>query len=261
MISNKLSSPSGKFFHHLTHVPSGTTIIEHLNELKSRRSAAELFISAMEYPKKQLENRTRLGSIDGRSIGVIPWATAAQVLNLHEKIRSFDSKYSPDFRNKNQLRKMPIISEFFDSPDHCRVTEFTLEFRLCGKNGCHLCQLVGRSIRTPDVDIGKMNLREEVLRFIDLTIPNPTDRDHYLSPKETRRHINKQSPSQEMLRSFIPNPKLNSTEAKITASAKTHDKMFDFRASKVRGIMYCNSCLAPRCFYSDHCVRSQEGPT
>ncbi len=35
--------------------------------------------------------------------------------------------------------------------------------------------------------------------------------------------------------------------------------MHDFHASKVRGVLYCDTCSAPRCFYLTHCVGSRDG--
>mmetsp|Transcript_14388 Transcript_14388/g.28841 ORF Transcript_14388/g.28841 Transcript_14388/m.28841 type:complete len:111 (+) Transcript_14388:47-379(+) len=95
---------------------------------------------------------------------------------------------------------------------------------------------------------------------MDMPIPNPCDSSHFLSPSDTRKYIDSKNPSLEMLKSYIPNPKLHSQEKRAVASAKAADKQRDFRASKIRGVLHCDTCSAPRCFYSTHCVGSRDEP-
>ncbi len=64
-----------------------------------------------------------------------------------------------------------------------------------------------------------------------------------------------------MLLSYIPNDKLDSEEKNAVALAKAADKEHYYHATRVCGIVYCDSCSAPRCFYSAHSVGSRHGPT
>lgn len=84
-----------KFIKHLT--------IEHLQDLKLRKTAKESFSAAMDVPKKCLEEHTAMGEISGRPIGVIDWATAESVSDLHKKLCAYDTDFKPEYRNKSQL--------------------------------------------------------------------------------------------------------------------------------------------------------------
>ena len=80
---------------------------------------------------------------------------------------------------KSRLNKMPLVFEFFNSIYHCQMTEYTIEFQVCGVYGCHICGRVERSFRDPVTSNGE--LRKEMLRWLDPPAVNPTDRDHFLS--------------------------------------------------------------------------------
>ncbi len=64
-----------------------------------------------------------------------------------------------------------------------------------------------------------------------------------------------------MLYSYTPNEKLVLEEKHAVAPAKTADKEHYYHETRVHGIVYCDSCSAPRCFYSAHSVGSGDGPT
>eukprot|EP00957_Ditylum_brightwellii_P200715 15300698-Ditylum_brightwellii.AAC.1 len=52
-------------------------------------------------------------------------------------------------------------------------------------------------------------------------------------------------PSFEALKNEIHNPKLDSEEKKAVAFARNWDSNHDFRATKVRATIPCDSCGAP----------------
>ncbi len=167
----------------------------------------------MALPKRVLEDDTHMGKIDGRDIGVSKWFTADQVVSLQEKIKTFEPNYHPDFQNRSHLQQRPIIQEFFDSLDNCQMTEFSFELCLCGKDACTICQQIGRTVETPNVSVGKHNLREELLWFTTMPIPNPMDPKHFLSPQDNHEFVEKKKPSLEILKSYIPNTNINSKGA------------------------------------------------
>lgn len=130
--TNDTHTLTGKFVRFLTWVPPSKFAQEHLDEVKSSKTASKAFKYAMGLPKKILEAGTVGGKIDGCAIGVSNWVTSAEVLALQDKICSYEPYYQPEFRNKSHLRLMPQIKKFFESPDHCRITDFSFELRLCG---------------------------------------------------------------------------------------------------------------------------------
>ncbi len=136
---------------------------------------------AIDSPKKILEDSTVAGRINGQPIGVSQWATSAQVLALQEKIRSYKPNFQPKYCNKSHLHHMPNIKEFFNSPDHCRTTDFSFKLHLCGKTGCSISEKVGRTVNTPNVNIGKYNLCDEILHITTMPVPNTRPRPLSLS--------------------------------------------------------------------------------
>ncbi len=64
-----------------------------------------------------------------------------------------------------------------------------------------------------------------------------------------------------MLKSFTPDTKNDSKESRAKTFVKALDKIVDFHASKVCGVMYCDSCTDRRCFCSDNYIGSKGSPT
>ena len=74
---------------------------------------------------------------------------------------------------------MPDLSEFLSDVNHCRMSEYTLEFRLCRKANCNMCEKMGRKVRTPVTFVNGYNLRDEMLRWQDLATVNDADSEHF----------------------------------------------------------------------------------
>ena len=82
---------------------------------------------------------------------------------LHDAQKCFDASYDPNIRSRSQLKHMQKIEELLESLEHFGETEYSFEIRFCGKEGCGICAVFGRSVRT---SCGVNNkTREEVLRF------------------------------------------------------------------------------------------------
>ena len=247
---------AGKIVTKLTTIPQGSSIQQHILHLKERGTASESFASAMQHPTNILEGL----DLDGRPMEVTDYATKNDCSIITDSLKKYDPCYSESYRSMHQLSKMPDIEEFIKSPDHCRRTEYTVEFRLCGKPNCDICKKVGRSVRTPNVTVNGQNLRNEMLRFTTLPVPNEDDPDHYLPSAEARKHIEDNNLSAEDLKKHLPT-KLNTEEKKAVAEAKAKDKQHDFHATKVRATADCSLCGAVRVICSKNKVGSPGGPT
>ena len=154
-------------------------------------SAHDAYISAMMYPQRLDEERFRNLTLDGRPVVVQNYATEEDVDLLREALSKFCPNFSEDYRSKSQLSKMPEIKRLLESPDHCCITPFTFELRLCGKTGCAICASIGRTPKTPNVVVQGTNLRNEMLRWIDLPVLDPYDKEHFLPPQQAREAISK----------------------------------------------------------------------
>ena len=58
---------------------------------------------------------------------------------LNDALLAFDPSYDPEIRSKLQIQRMNKIDEFMNSSEHCRISEYLLEFILCGVHGGEIC--------------------------------------------------------------------------------------------------------------------------
>ena len=251
----------GKYLKNLVSIPTGRTLKEWIVELKERKTARECFDGALDYPLKIVEERFKSLNIDGRQVEVKPYPKEAEVKVLTDALRAFDPSYDPEKRSKSGLQQMKNIAEFMNSPEHCRISEYTLEYRLCGVAGCVICANIGREPRTPSINVDGYNLREEVLDWMEFPTVNPADNDHYLGPQATRAYLKANNVPFEKLKGGLPKAKEDNEEMKAIAFAAEEDKKFKFVATKVRAIVKCDDCGAPRCVYSNNGVGRKGGPT
>ena len=254
----------GPHFHrhlnNLKRVPAGVNIEDHVSNLKDRQSAKDAFTSAMEVPKKQIESRCANLSLDGKPVRVIEYPTNEESTFILDALKDFDSDFDPSLTSMSQLKKMSVIHEFLTCPNHCHRTDFSLEFRLCGNSTCHLCQKIGRSVRTPDVEVNGRKLRDEMLRFNSFPIVDAMNEGHYMPPAEALKHIASKRISFEEQKKLIPSATLDKDGADLKRR-REKDKKQTFHATKVRADAKCKSCGATRCIYSKHMIGKPGGPT
>ena len=108
---------------------------------------------------------------------------------------------------------------------------------------------IKRSSCPPTVFLEGYNLQDEVLRFQDLPVPNPSDKDHYLSATKAREYIDTNKTSFKTLKQFIPTTKADTDEQKAVKHAKSLDQGRSFTATKVRATVSCDSCGADRVIF------------
>ena len=144
----------------------------------------ESFDAAMKYPMNFFEERFKRLNMDGRPVKFIPYPGYDTLKILTDALVDFDPDFDPNIRSKSRIRKMPRITKFLTSPEHLRLSDYTLRYILCRKEGCNICVRICCRLITPDMDVGGYNLREEVLRWVDFPVNNPTEKYHLLTPTE-----------------------------------------------------------------------------
>ena len=167
---------------------------------------------------------------------------------LFDALLAYDPGFKEVYRNRTQLRRMKNIERFLNCRNHCRITSFSFELRLCGKVGCVICGNI-RQVRCPNVVVHGKNLRDEVLCWADLPVPNPSDPNHFLSPAQTREYIDLEGISFDILKKHLPLANKDEEEKKSVKASKELDKGRCFNASKLRAIIPCDSCGAVRGVY------------
>ena len=76
---------------------------------------------------------------------------------LTDALVEFDPDFYPNTRSKSQIRKIPKIEELLSSPEHFRLSDYTLHYILCGKEVPRICIQIGRILRTLEIDVGGYN--------------------------------------------------------------------------------------------------------
>ena len=179
-----------------------------LEELQKRKTARVSYDDAINLCIEKVSERFGNLDIDGRKIDVRKWPSESDIEVLTDAIEDYDPDFSRDIRSSAQAHRMPLINEFLTSSDHYRETLYCIEFRLCGKDECNICKQVGRSIRTPMTEDGK--LRKEVCKFLDLPVlDSKRQNDHFLSPEMTRKYFEKNNPTLDDLKKTLMEEKNN----------------------------------------------------
>ncbi len=247
----KVGPHFNRHLNNLKRVPAGVNVEAHVRDLKDRRSAKEAFTSAMAVPKKQIESRCAKLSLDGRPVEVMEYPTKEDSSNIIDALKKFDPDFDPTLTSMSQLKKMPVLNEFLSCPKHCHRTDFSLEFRLCGAANCHLCKKIGRSVRTPNVEVKGKNLREEVLCFNSFPIEDPMNEGHYMPPANALAHIESSEISFDEMKKLIPSATLDK-DGKDLKKRREKDKRQKFHPTKVRADVPCKACGAYRCLLQQH---------
>ena len=120
-----------------------------------------------------VEGRIKKLNLYGRLVGLIPYPRGDALKLFTHALVEFYPAFDPNLRSKSQMKKMPIITEFLTSSGNFRLTDYTLEYILCGKDSCVICVQIGRGIRTPGIAVGNNNLCAEVLGRMEFPVNNP----------------------------------------------------------------------------------------
>ena len=242
---------SGKYFRRLMRLP--------LSELKEHQTAREALLNATQYPINQVEERFKALTLSNRPVLVREWPTDKMKQELEDALLELDPSYKSSLRSMKDLKKMPILFEIMSDTDHVVISDYCVQIRICGKKGCKICKIFGRELRTPETDDGA--LRDAVCSFVPLPIPDPTDADHYLGPKETLAHIIRNELSFEDQKKHLP-PLVKEKDSEL-ARDKQIDKELPgrelFKRNKARATIRCVNCPMIRVVYSMYEVGSKEG--
>ena len=98
-----------------------------INELNSINTVCVSFDAAMKYPMNLFDDRFKRLNIDSRPVEVIPYPGDNTLKVLTDAFVEFDPAFDPNIRRKSQIIKMPLIAELLASPEHCRLSYYTLQ--------------------------------------------------------------------------------------------------------------------------------------
>ena len=153
---------------------------------------------------------------------------------------------------------MPNPKQLLES-NHVQKSEYYFESWKFEEEDCDICKNIVRGVCTPCGDA-----RREVLCFMDLPIPNPMYKEHYLSPSAAREYIDRLQLSHIKQNKFLTDIcEKNSDASADLVSDKTNYRVNAnlFQATKLRAIYICNNCNAPRCIFTFSGIGSSNGPS
>ena len=231
-----------------------------LSELKERPTAREALLNATQYPINQIEDRFKALTLSNRPVLVREWPTDKMKQELENALLELDPDYKSSLRSMKDLKKMPILNMILNDTDHVVMSDYCFQIRICGKKGCKICKLFGREMRTPKTDDGA--LRDAVCSFVPLPIPDPTDKDHYLGPKETLAHSIHNELSFEDQKKHLP-PLVKGKDSELARDKQIDKEVVQgkklFKRNKARAIIRCANCPMRRVVYSMYEVGSNMG--
>ena len=70
-------------------------------------------------------------------------------------------------------------------------------------------------MRTTNVEVNGINLRDDVMHLNSLHIPDPTNPGHFMQPAAARERIESNKLTLEEMKKFIPSAKLNRAGKKM----------------------------------------------
>ena len=142
---------------------------------------------------------------------------------LNNALLAFDPSYDPETRSKLRLQQMKKIAEFMNSPDHCIMSDYLLEYLLYSVPGCEIFAGMGLEVRTPHIYVCEYNLSNEVLRWDECPIIDSSDSETDLYPEATSDYIKHKN--------ITSNPKKGDKEKNYIAEARDR-QIFQFRQEK-----------------------------
>ena len=113
-------------------------------------------------------------------------------------------------------------------PEHCRMSEYLLEYCLYSLLGCEIYAGIEKELRSPHIYVGEYNLRDEVIRWADYHILGSSDSEYDLSPEATRYYIKHNNMTFYNLKKKLPNANKHDKEKKYIAKTIEIDKGFQF---------------------------------
>ena len=230
-------------------------------ELLDRPTAKESYKEAIGYAVEDISDRFKRLRLDGRPVEVKPWPgnDSLDVQRLHNALLDYDDDYNPEYRKSTDLKKMKRLYNLLGGPNHCQITDYTFELRVCGDPECKLCP--NRGIRTPVTD--DMELRKRVLGFLPLPIQDPTNEAKILSTEKAVAMVDGGMDRHEQLKSLSVLGEQNDEKILLKENREKDKKLTPafFHFSKVRHIIWCGECGAPRAVCSMFGFGRDKGPT
>jgi len=230
-----------------------------LEELENMKGADLLYLKVMQKNKDKISERMSSMKLADKPVLMTEYPSEAKVQILHQALKEYDDTYDESIRSKGGRSKMKKIDKFFRCSKHSKITTWGMEFKLCGEVGCNLCPRSPRVTKLDDPDLTKEVLGFCPLPRVDVSAEEFLPIDECQNMLDNGDDLAKELKDLRRIRERID--KVDAVVAAKQAKEKRDRQVSkDFNWTKLRFILTCGDCNAPRCVFSQYAVGNAKGP-
>ena len=228
-----------------------------LEELEKMPNAEELYLKSLQQNIGIITERMESMMLGDQRVKVTTYPKKDKVRRFHDVLREYCKEYDEAIRDKAGLKKMPRLHCFLSCPKHAKITDYAIEYKLCGEEGCNLCP------RMPRVkSIGDDELTREVLGLCPLPRLDAEGKT-FLPIDECQKLLDKGATLAEELKDLerVRDEFKEKDTIQQERVLKDKELMKSINWTKVRFLLRCDDCKAVRCVFSRWAVGNPKGPT
>ena len=128
------------------------------------KSADSLHMKLTEGNIHEIGERMKCKKLGERNVEIAEYPTKEDTKLLHSELSKYTLGLYDEFirESKNQC-VMERFDKFLSCPKHSKISDYVVEYKLCGVPGCDLCPRMPRVLQMKDRE-----LEQEVLSFVPL---------------------------------------------------------------------------------------------
>ena len=134
-----------------------------LEELEIIPTTDKLYMEVIEGNIYQIGERMKSMNIGERNVEVTKYPTKSDAQVLHNEMRDYEPEYNKSLREKRKQSNMKRFDWMLRCLKHTKISDYSLEFNLCGEICCDLCPIIPCVLQMYDEELTK-----EVLSFCPL---------------------------------------------------------------------------------------------
>ena len=228
-----------------------------LEKLETMARADKLYLKSMQKNIDIIGERMGSMKLGDRPVKITDYPTKEEEALLHRVLREYEPLYDETIRDKSKQKKMTRINQILCCPKHCKFSKYVIEFMLCGEVGCRLCPRMPRVVQ-----IGDDELTKEVMTFCPLPCID-ADGKTFLPIDECQLRLEKgDTLATELADLERVRKDVDSHDTELQAKHGRDKKLVTgINASKVRKVLKCSDCGAPRCVFSRYAINNPNGPS
>ena len=192
-----------------------------------------------------------------RNVEIAEYPTKEDTNLLYDVLNKYTSgSYNESIRETKKQSMMKRFHDFLCCPKHCKVSDYMLEYKLCGEPGCELCPRKPRVLQ-----MNNEELTREVLNFVPLPRVD-SDASTYLPFDECQRLVDNGATLTDELCDLkrVRDDFAKNDDEHVERKKRDSEKTAITNWTKVRMIQKCDECGAPRCFFSRYAPGHAKGP-